>query len=182
MFRPVIVMMILVCAGTLCADNSETTPGCFTGLQATYSGSWERWDIDSANEAGTLTATYSGSVDRWNVRIGDRSASINATYSGSMERWDYGDVDIRTVYSGSFERWDVSRRSRTLRVSTVYSGDWQRWTVSGPAGTMRVSATYSGDWSRWQVDDRMCAEDVELRMGAVFACIISAVWAHRTAK
>ena len=182
MFRPFLVLMLLLVAGALPAGDRRDAPGCFTGLNATYSGSWERWDIDLAKGNGTLTATYSGSADRWSVRIADRSSSITATYSGSMERWDYSDVAIPTVYSGCWERWDVSRGGRTLRVATVYSDDWQRWSVSGPAGTMHISATYSHDWTRWQIDDRMCAEDVELRMGAVFACVVSAIWAHRETK
>lgn len=182
LFRPVFVLMLLMGAGALPAEDHREAPACFTGLNATYSGSWERWDIDLADGGGTLSATYSGDVDRWSVRIGNRSASINATYSNSMERWDYGDVAIRTVYSGSYERWEVSRRGRTLRVATIYNDDWQRWNVSGPAGTMQVSATYSHDWSRWQIDDRMCTEDVELRMGAVFACVVSAIWAHRDTR
>ncbi|HOB53159.1 MAG TPA: hypothetical protein PKG76_10610 [Acidobacteriota bacterium] len=182
MFRLIIVSMLLVSSGVLPAGERRDTPGCLTGLNATYSGSWERWDIDLAEGGGTLSATYSGAVDRWSVRIADRSASINATYSNSMERWDYGDVAIRTVYSGSYERWEVTRGGRTLRVATVYSDDWQRWSVTGPAGTMHVSATYSHDWSRWQIDDRMCTEDVELRMGAVFACVVSAIWAQRNTQ
>ncbi|NLI46263.1 MAG: hypothetical protein GX414_04070 [Acidobacteria bacterium] len=182
LFRPVLVLMLLLGAGALPAGDRRDASACFTGLNATYSGSWERWDIDLVDGGGTLSATYSGAVDRWSVQIGNRSASISATYSNSMERWDCGDIAIRTVYSGSYERWEVSRGGRTLRVAMIYSNDWQRWSVSGPAGTMHVSATYSHDWSRWQIDDRMCAEDVELRMGAVFACVISAIWAHRNTK
>ncbi len=96
MFRSFLVLMLLMGAGALPAGDRRDTPDCFTGMDATYSGSWERWDIDLADGGGTLTATYSGAVDRWSVRIGNRSASIGATYSNSMERWSYGDVTIRT--------------------------------------------------------------------------------------
>jgi hypothetical protein len=175
-------LLPIVCAAMTAFVGGASPPGCLTGLSATYSNSWERWDIDMERDDGPLATVFSGSPDRWNVRIGGRSGSIAATYSNSLERWNYGEVDIRTVYSGCWDRWEVTGRGRVLRVAADYSGEWTHWTVSGPAGALRVSATYSGDWTRWRIDDRMCGEDMELRLGAVFACMISAVWAHRQGK
>jgi len=150
----------------------------FTGIRSRYSNAKNAWAIEFGEEPGTLTSRYSNSITSWNVEMPSGAAEIQSKYSNSFTNWTYaggsGEIAITAVYSNSVAPWRVTSASgEVLTVATVYSNSLAKWEISGIGDGMSVNATDSKGLGAWRIEDRIPGVDPDLKMAAVFACIIA---------
>ena len=139
-------------------------------IRTTFSKSYDDWSINLSKGNGRLETTFS-SYDSWSVNIAGKSGSIRTTFS-SFDSWSYGNIRIRTTFS-SYDDWTISYNGKILRASTTFSG-YDRWDIRGDKGSMVVNNTFSS-YDDFTITDNMKNEDIELKMAAVFACLIGVI-------
>ena len=157
------------------SDNISKSGDKITGVNTTFSKSWDSWTISFSSGTGSIRTTFSKSWDRWDVQAGKNSGSISTVFSKSWDRWKFDNISMSTVFSNSIDSWNIEGNGKKLQVRTVFSKSWDNWEITGPKGTIRVRTTFSKSWDNWSIDDNMSDEDTQLKIAAIFVCIISSV-------
>ena len=151
----------------------------FKSIYARYSNSDRNWSMDfSSEETGSMRTRYSNSIGTWDIELPTGTAGIKAQYSNSDTSWVYAGVNglitIKTRFSNSLSPWEITSASgQTLTAATVYSNSIGKWSISGIGEGMAVYATYSNSLLKWTIEDGIPEVDPDLKMAALFACIIS---------
>ncbi len=161
----------------------------FIGMATKWSGddAWKEWVVNFNRGGGWLKTKWSGSDawKEWIVSVPGSNGTVKTKWSGSdaWKEWIYsgnsGSISIKTKWSGSDAMWEwvISGSSGTLNAKTVWSGSdrWKEWVITGPKGTIKVQTKWSGDdaWKEWTISDGMPEEDIDLKMAAIFPCIMA---------
>ena len=177
-FMKKIINLLLISLIILCFTQNLFAQDRFLKAETRYSNDFTDWNIMLQMGSATLRTVFSKDMSSWDVFLPDSSGKISTVFSGDPSRWEYYSygktIKIETVFINDFTGWYIKGNNVELRASTVFSGDYSSWYVTG-AGTMRVECVYSGDIGTWYIDDGMNQVSNDIKMGAIFACIISAV-------
>lgn len=165
------------------SENSLTIPlryaaasnFSFTRLKSSWSDKWNQWDI---NGQGSLKADWSDKVNAWSYSLpGGGKGDIDADWSGKLNAWTLKangkTIRIKADGSDKWNTWTVTGPSGELRVKANWSDKWNDWTITGKGGDMRVKAAWSDKWNDWNITDKLPDTDPDLKMAAVFACLIA---------
>ena len=162
----------------------------FYSIETRFNGedAWKEWTVKYEGNYFTLQTMFSGddAWKHWKTDLLYSIGDIQTVYSGkdAWQRWQFDIAgtkgNIYTVYSdkNAWKDWQIYSGGTTLRATTVYSsGDdaWREWNISGPEGYMRVYTLYSCDngWTEWRIEDDMLNEKPQIKMAAIFPCIVS---------
>ena len=155
MFRTILLAASLFISAQLSAQTLKTT----------FSGSWDRWEMDGK----TFKTVFSNDYGSWE----NGSIRLKTTFSNDWDNWSVGNsTTLKTTFSDDFDRWEVRMNGKTVYVKTTFSDDYDRWDISGDAtGTMRT--TFSDDYSRWDIQADFKQLPEEMKSAVIFVAIFT---------